>query len=106
MCVLQGKFASSVFQSCKKKTPKTRKLVSGPQCVKRNMCKIHTLVFPFRISNNMTIIGLVSYACSSWQCVRKSLPKFCCVNFIDISFRKLLRAGREVNCISTLFKEF
>jgi hypothetical protein len=33
--VLKGKFASSVFQSCKEKTPKTRKLVSGPHCVKR-----------------------------------------------------------------------
>jgi hypothetical protein len=33
--VLKGKFASSVFQSCKEKTPpKTRKLVSVPQCVK------------------------------------------------------------------------
>jgi hypothetical protein len=32
--VLKGKFASSVFQSWKEKTPKTRKLVSGPQCVK------------------------------------------------------------------------
>jgi hypothetical protein len=32
--VLKGKFASPVFHSCKEKTPKTRKLVSGPQCVK------------------------------------------------------------------------
>jgi hypothetical protein len=33
--VLKGKFASSVFQSCKENTPpKTRKFVSGPQCVK------------------------------------------------------------------------
>jgi hypothetical protein len=32
--VLKGKFASFVFQSCIEKTPKTRKLVSGPQCVK------------------------------------------------------------------------
>jgi hypothetical protein len=35
--VLKGKFASSVFQSCKGKTPNTRKLVSGPQC--GNICK-------------------------------------------------------------------
>jgi hypothetical protein len=34
MRVLKGKFTSSVFQSFKEKTPKTRKLVSGPQCVK------------------------------------------------------------------------
>jgi hypothetical protein len=32
--VLKGKFASSVFHSCKEKTPKSRILVSGPQCVK------------------------------------------------------------------------
>jgi hypothetical protein len=32
--VLKGKFASSVFHGCKEKTPKTRILVSGPQCVK------------------------------------------------------------------------
>jgi hypothetical protein len=31
--MLKGKFASSVFQSSKEKTPKTRKLISGPQCV-------------------------------------------------------------------------
>jgi hypothetical protein len=31
--VLNGKFASSVFHSCKEKTPKMRILVSGPQCV-------------------------------------------------------------------------
>jgi hypothetical protein len=38
--VLKGKFASSVFQSCKEKTPKTRKLVSGPQCVNSfDMCE-------------------------------------------------------------------
>jgi hypothetical protein len=34
--VLKGKFASSVFQSRKEKTPKTRILVSGQQCVKAN----------------------------------------------------------------------
>jgi hypothetical protein len=32
--VLKGKFASSVFHSCKEKTPETRILVSGLQCVK------------------------------------------------------------------------
>jgi hypothetical protein len=32
--VLKVKFASSVFHSCKEKTPKLRILVSGPQCVK------------------------------------------------------------------------
>jgi hypothetical protein len=36
--VLKGKFASSVFQSCKEKTPKTRILVSGPQCVNKYLC--------------------------------------------------------------------
>jgi hypothetical protein len=36
--VLKGKFASSVFHSCKEKTPKTRILVTGPQCVKLHTC--------------------------------------------------------------------
>jgi len=35
-----------------------------------------------------------------------SYTEICYVNFIGISFRTLLRAGREVNCISNLFKEF
>jgi hypothetical protein len=41
MRVLKGKFASSVFHSCKEKTPKTRILVSGPQCVKRYLTPIN-----------------------------------------------------------------
>jgi hypothetical protein len=35
MRVLKGKFLSSVFHSCKAKNAKTRILVTGPQCVKR-----------------------------------------------------------------------
>jgi hypothetical protein len=34
--VLKAKFSSSVFHSCKEKTPKTRILDSGLQCVKKN----------------------------------------------------------------------
>jgi hypothetical protein len=56
--MLKGKFASSVFQCCKEKTPKMRKLVSSPQCV------------------NMLTAALE--ACSSFGTTKSSGTNVCC----------------------------
>jgi hypothetical protein len=63
--VLKGKFASSVFHGCKEKTPKTRILVSGPQCVKIFvvMCAVSALMM-----KNATLSVGVIYARILFQC--------------------------------------
>jgi hypothetical protein len=59
MRVLKGKFASSVFQSCEEKTPKTRQLVSGPHCVNNwpYTIRLRQQLMYFDIYQNNTTTG-------------------------------------------------
>jgi hypothetical protein len=72
MRVLKGKFASSVFQSCKEKTPNTRKLVSGFQCVNCFALPLTLYLFLYHFSH-----GLCCSNCYANHYTRLSTNSLC-----------------------------